>query len=74
MTMSKIATVEYWWDNQDPSHAGWYARTRYEDGVEGDDSMKIWFPVEVDQFGEDDGDELAEALQEAFPDAEIISG
>ena len=69
----KIAKVEYWWDDQDSSNAGWYARTRDENGDERDDSMKVWFPVEVDEYDEDQGDELAEALQEAFPDAEIVA-
>ncbi len=33
--------------------------------------MKFWFPVEVDQFGEGQAEELAAALREAFPEAKI---
>lgn len=71
--MSKIARVEFWWDRQDPSNAGWYASARDESGDECDDSMKVWFPVQVDRYNREQGDELAEALQKAFPDAEIIA-
>jgi hypothetical protein len=68
-----VRTVEYWWDNQDPSNAGWYARTRDASGQECDDSMKVWFPVEVDEYDETQGDDLAEALREAFPGAQVIA-
>lgn len=67
-------TVQYWWDAQDPQNSGWYARVLDERGRETDDSMKVWFPVEVDEFGEDQADELDQALREAFPQAKIEAG
>lgn len=58
------------WDDQDPQNEGWYAMSYDADG-ERDDSMKIYFPVNVDDFGPDEADELHDALAEAFPGAEI---
>jgi len=40
-------------------------------GYEITDSQKIWFPVNVDDFSSDEADELHDALEEAFPDAEV---
>lgn len=64
--------IQYWWDDQDPQNAGWYAR-EMQDGEFRDDSMKVWFPVEVDEYDQDQSEDLAAALAEAFPDAEIVA-
>lgn len=69
--MAKVARVAAHWDEQDPTNAGWYAMTYDADGRELQDSMKIWFPVPVDDFGSGDASELRAALAEAFPGAEI---
>ncbi len=66
-----METVQFWWDSQDPSNAGWYARVLDESGREIDDSMKRWFPVDVEQFSEYQSAELAESLGEAFPESII---
>lgn len=64
-------TVQYWWDEQDPQDAGWYARVMDERGQTTDDSMKIWFPVDVNGYSEDQGEALGHALRSAFPNAKI---
>lgn len=64
-------TVQYWWDDQDPQNAGWYVRVQDERGQTMDDSMKVWFPIEVDEFGQGQAEDLAQALREAFPEAKI---
>jgi hypothetical protein len=67
-----ITKVTAWWDDpQSPSvEAGWYC-----EGWNGTqmicDSQKIWFPVDVDVFDEDQVNELQAALREAFPGATI---
>jgi hypothetical protein len=63
--------VQYWWDFQDSANPGWYVRVLDEHLNVWDDSMKFWFPVEVDEFGEDQGEELAKALRAAFPKAKV---
>lgn len=70
-TQIQPETVHYWWDSQDPQNAGWYVRVQDETGRTMDDSMKVWFPVDVEEFGEDQAEELAAALREAFPEAKI---
>lgn len=70
-TQIQPETVQYWWDSQDPQNTGWYVRVQDERGQTMDDSMKVWFPVEVEEFSEDQAEELAAALREAFPEAKI---
>jgi hypothetical protein len=36
------------------------------------DSVKAWYPVDVDRFGEDQVAELVQALRAAFPRADIV--
>lgn len=62
--------VRVWWDTADPDNAGWYAVVE-EDGDVVDDSMKVWFPVDMDKYGEGDARRLERALEREFPDAEI---
>lgn len=66
-----IATVTYRWDDQPGVTPGWYCESRDENGRTVDDSQKIWWPIDVDQFGEDERAELAQALRDAFPDAVV---
>lgn len=71
--MSKIVKIEYYWDTSDPCNEGWYAMGRDETGEIVDDSMKVWFGVDVDDYDKDQGDELGQALREAYPDAEVVA-
>lgn len=64
-------TLSYYWDEQFGVKPGWYVELRDAEGTVEDDSMKVWFPVDVDEFTEDQETELVAALREAFPDAEI---
>lgn len=67
--------INVWWCTNDPSNPGWYGEVRNEEGQVIDDTMKIWFPVDVDQFGRQESQKLTDALCEAFPDHEIcVSG
>jgi hypothetical protein len=67
-----VTRVTYRWDDQPGVDAGWYCQSFDEGNELMDDSQKVWFPVNVDNYGEDEEDELVEALQEAFPHAEIV--
>lgn len=62
------------WDSRVRGQAGWFAeiQTKDENGwVYSDDSMKIWFPVDLDEFTESQKDEVLAALAEEFPGAEF---
>lgn len=67
----EIVRVRAYWDAQDSTNAGWYAAAFLADRSEAMDSMKIWWPVDLDEFGEDDDEGVCSALTEAFPGAEI---
>ena len=71
MNANDITRVECRWDDQDCNNEGWYCETWCEDEF-CDDSQKIWFPVQVDEFDGADGKQLREALAEAFRNAEIL--
>lgn len=66
-----VATLRYWWDTQDPNSKGWYVEAKDSDGEFLDDSMKIWFPVDVDDFDENSEAALIEALMAEFPNAVV---
>lgn len=68
-----VASVRYYWDDQAGAKAGWYVMTYSADGQELDDSMKIWFPVDVDDFSQDEEGEMVEALKGQFPGLEIVN-
>ncbi len=71
-TNTDVTRVTYRWDDQPGfDAAGWYCQS-FEDNQFMDDSEKVWFPVRVDNYSEDEEDELVEALQEAFPNAKIV--
>ena len=64
-------TLTVYWDAHDRAQPGWYIEVRDESGDIVVDSMKIWFPVEVDWYGEDDKADLVADLREAYPGATI---
>jgi len=68
---SDITRVTYRWDDQWGVPSGWYCETFADDRLV-DDSMKIWFPVAVDDFGIDEKIGLGESLAAAFGNAEVI--
>lgn len=70
-TKADVTRVTYWWDGQPGIDPAWYCQS-FVDSEFMDDSAKVWFPVDVYNYGEDEADELVEALQEAFPNAEIV--
>lgn len=74
---NEITKVTYRWDSQDPKNEGWYCESwaTEEDGtpVMIDESQKIWFGVDTDDFDAADAESLEAALQEKFPNAEIVA-
>lgn len=75
--MANQVQLRVYWDTQDPQNVGWYVEVlgynaRHEAWEHKDDSMKVWFPVDVDAFGKNQEAELLEALQAEFPGAEVI--
>lgn len=71
MTTTDVTRVTYRWDDQPGVDAGWYCQS-FEGDKFMDDSQKVWFPVSVDHLRRSDVDALVQALQEAFPHAEIV--
>jgi len=69
--MKTVQKLTVYWDEQDPAHPGWYVEGRDERGDIVVDSLKIWFPLEVDWYGENDKADLVADLREAYPDATI---
>lgn len=65
-----IAKISYHWDMQGDT-SGWYVTARDSSGQIVDDSEKVWFPVEVDEFTAEQSEELTAALAAAFPGVEI---
>ncbi len=50
---------------------GWHIRIISPEGDLIDDSRKIGFPIDVESFGEDDPEDIYDALREEYPDAII---
>jgi len=50
-----------------PQNPGWYVEVWDQEGRYETDSMKIWFPLDVDEFMRADSLELSEALQRCYP-------
>lgn len=69
--MKEFPQVRAYWDTQNGVKPGWYAEVVDERDNVVNDSQKVAFPVEVDDFSRTDGAALAEALGEAFPEHEI---
>lgn len=69
-------TLRLYWDNQAGVEPGWYCEVLRRDS-EGDlrhedDSMKVGFSVDLDEFTRDQEDEVRAALLEEFPGAEWL--
>lgn len=58
------------WDSQDKNNEGWFVEV-LEDGEYKDDSMKVWFPVDVDAYDQQQKSELVDALKAEWPEASI---
>lgn len=71
-TQNEITKVTVRWDDQAGVEPGWYCES-WEGDKMIDDSQKVWFPVQVDSFGQDERSDLIVALKEAFPAAKIVS-
>ncbi|HWR01641.1 MAG TPA: hypothetical protein VN371_07220 [Chlorobaculum sp.] len=50
---------------------GWLIKIINPEGEVIDDSRKAGFPIDVESFGEDDPEDIYEALREEYPDAII---
>jgi hypothetical protein len=72
MAATEITKVTFRWDDQAGVEPGWYCESWDGDKMV-DDSQKVWFPVPVDDFRHGQADELAAALRDAFPGAEIVA-
>lgn len=68
---TSIVRVTCRWDDQPGAVPGWYCQSYDADGFV-DDSQKVWWPVDVDDYSHDQRSELVTALQEAFPNATIV--
>lgn len=66
-----ITRVTLRWDDQPGVEPGWYCQAYDADGVR-DDSVKTWFPIDVDDFSRGQKTELLAALRDAFPAADIV--
>ncbi|MCX6178307.1 MAG: hypothetical protein NT163_02880 [Chlorobiales bacterium] len=50
---------------------GWHIKIISPEGDIIDDSRKVGFPIDVESFGEDDPEDIYDALREEYPDAII---
>lgn len=69
-TATRITRVTYRWDDQYGVEPGWYC-VAWDGDTSLYDSQKVWFPVEVDEFGRHLLPALRKALATAFPGATI---
>ena len=67
-----ITRVTYRWDDQPGVTPGWYCESWAGDEMI-DDSQKIWFPVDAEDFAQGQAGDLEAALRNAFPSAEIVA-
>lgn len=63
--------LSVWWCTNDPNNTGWYAEETGEGGRHLSDSVKVWFPIDLDSFLQNETQALAEALCPAFPEHSI---
>ena len=59
------------WDDQSGVMPGWFAEIIFDDRVVSD-SEKVWFPVDLDDFGIGETEGLLDAIALAYPEAEIV--
>jgi len=71
---TKMNKVNFWWDNQEGIEPGWYIEVTDSDLNFITDSMKFDFPVDADEFGEEEGARLFNVLEGAFPGCQILRG
>ena len=69
--MKRVAILRVRWDETDAANTGWYCEAVGEDGELREDSLKLWFPVRVDDYSRDEEAALIDALRKAYPDAQI---
>jgi hypothetical protein len=69
-TTTEITKVTCRWDDQAGVTPGWYCES-YKGDEMADDSQKVWFPVDVEDYSQGQRSELRTALKEAFPGADI---
>jgi hypothetical protein len=69
MLMGKIK-VNAWFDKSDDKE-GWLVKVISPEGTIIDDSRKAGFPIDIESFGEDDPEDIYDALREEYPDAII---
>jgi hypothetical protein len=50
---------------------GWHIKVISPEGELLEDSRKAGFPIDVESFGEDDPEDIYDALREEYPDAII---
>jgi hypothetical protein len=67
--MNKIK-VNAWFDKFDDKEV-WHIKIISPEGEIIDDSRKVGFPIDVESFGEDDPEDIYDALREEYPDAII---
>lgn len=68
-TTREATLIKYRWDAQAGVEPGWYCESYNEAGEMIDDSQKVWWPIDVDQYETEP--ELVAALHRAFPDAAV---
>lgn len=64
----QVAKIRCRWDDSCGVEPGWYCETFNIHGTMLDDSQKIWFPINVDEFNKSQKTELKNALYDAFED------
>ncbi|HWQ27304.1 MAG TPA: hypothetical protein VN367_11080 [Chlorobaculum sp.] len=57
--------------NKEDDKEGWHIKIIGPEGNVIEDSRKVGFPIDVESFGEDDPEDIYEALREEYPDAII---
>ena len=62
--------IDCYWDTSGDKD-GWFCEVT-ENGEYKDDSMKIWFPINVDIYAQEDGEMLRRALEINFPRHKIV--
>lgn len=68
--------IRFWWDDQDERNEGWYAvEEQHDDGrwTELNNSTTTLRGIDVDTYGEDQGEMLRQAFATAYPDYDVIA-
>jgi hypothetical protein len=70
-TKTRISTLTVNWDDQIEGNEGWYVEAQDSENQCVTDSLKWSFPVDVDDYRQDQLEDLLDALHEALPHVEI---